>query len=65
MRIAFLALILCAACNTHIYSPPTGAFPVEGPATLGAGRQSAGADVSIATAVFGPSVSGLRAIDPP
>jgi hypothetical protein len=61
MRRLLPALLLLAACDTHAYSPPAGGFPIESAATLGAGRRSAGADFSWATAVFGPSVSATRA----
>ncbi len=61
MRFLLLILVLCAACNTHIYSPPAGTVPVESPAVVGAGRRSAGGDVALASAIFGPSVAGVRA----
>jgi hypothetical protein len=56
MRALLAGLLLCVACNTHVYSPPTGTFPVEGPATVGAQRRSVGADLSYEGAVFGPEL---------
>jgi hypothetical protein len=52
--------LLCVACNTHVFSPPTGGLPLESPASLGAQRHSAGADFSYASAVFGPAAAALR-----
>jgi hypothetical protein len=60
MRALLAGCSLCVACNTHVFSPPTGGFPIESPASLGAQRHSLGADFSYAAAVFGPAAAGLR-----
>jgi len=61
MRRALASLLLCTACNTHVFSPPAGSFPIESAATVGAGRKSVGVDLAFASPVFGPSFSTYRA----
>jgi hypothetical protein len=57
----WLALFLvCLGCNTHVFSPPAGNFPIESAATVGANRNSVGVEASVAGAVFGPALASYR-----
>lgn len=55
-----LALLLTSACNAHVFSPPTGSFPVESSATVGQGEHGAGGDLASSRTMFGPSVLSAR-----
>ncbi len=55
-----LMLVAMSACNARVFSPPTGTFLTESSATVGKGRHSAGGDVFMGGALFGPHLLAYR-----
>ncbi|HEX5660449.1 MAG TPA: hypothetical protein VFX59_24810 [Polyangiales bacterium] len=60
MRCWLAIVLFCVGCNTHVFSPPAGNFPIESAATIGANRNSVGVEASVAGAVFGPALAHYR-----
>jgi hypothetical protein len=55
-----ITLVLSSACNAHVFSPPTGTFPVESSQTVGLGKHGVRGDLFAGGAMFGPQIVAFR-----
>jgi len=58
--LGLIAWMVVSGCNAHVFSPPTGSFPIESSATVGQGKHGVRGDLAGSGAMFGPKLVSAR-----
>ncbi|HEY6878326.1 MAG TPA: hypothetical protein VI299_09910 [Polyangiales bacterium] len=58
--LAVVSQLLLSACTVKVFSPPSGAPPIESSATIGKGRHAVRGDIQGGSGGFGPTLASYR-----